>query len=218
VKRPILFFDFDNTITRGDVLDEVIERFSAAPAWREWEAEWQAGRMSTADCLALQMGNLRASPEALREFVSEASIDPAFAAIVDWARRESVEVRIVSDSFSLLIGAILARHGLSHVPVFANELDFRGDVPVARFPFRDPACPRCAHCKARHLRAIADRARIYVGDGLSDVCPALIADVVYAKDSLAADLARRGVPFRPFASLAEVLRDLHREPARLSTG
>ena len=46
-EAPAVFFDFDNTITLGDVLDTVIERFSPQATWKEWEAEWQAGRMST---------------------------------------------------------------------------------------------------------------------------------------------------------------------------
>ncbi len=50
--------------------------------------------------------------------------------------------------------------------------------------------------------------RIFVGDGLSDVCPALAADVVFAKDSLAAELARRGTPYRPFQSLTDVSKFL----------
>ena len=65
-----LFFDFDNTITLGDVLDQVIERYSESGAWRDWEAEWQAGRMSAAECLRLQMGDLRVSPEDLHGFMS----------------------------------------------------------------------------------------------------------------------------------------------------
>ena len=206
--KPIVFFDFDNTITLGDVLDTVIERFSPADTWRAWEAEWQAGRMSTRECLARQMGGLRASWPQLQAAMSGVAIDPAFAPLAAWAKERDIEVRIVSDNFSPLIHEILRHHGLDHVPIFANELVFDGDRVEARFPFADPACPRCAHCKAVHLRAITDRTRIYVGDGLSDVCPALIADVVFAKDSLAREMAHRGLPFRPFASLEEVSRFL----------
>jgi 2-hydroxy-3-keto-5-methylthiopentenyl-1-phosphate phosphatase len=43
-RRPALFFDFDNTLTAGDVLDKVIEAFSPDDAWRLWESEWDGGR------------------------------------------------------------------------------------------------------------------------------------------------------------------------------
>jgi 2-hydroxy-3-keto-5-methylthiopentenyl-1-phosphate phosphatase len=202
---PALFFDFDNTITLGDVLDRVIERYSASESWREWEAEWQAGRISTPECLRRQVGDLRVSPGELYAFMVNVEIDPAFRRIVAWASANDADLRILSDNFSPLIHAILDHQGLSMVPVFANEFDTSTGRLEARFPFRDPACPRCAHCKAQHLRAAHRRPRIFVGDGLSDVCPSLIADIVFAKDSLATDLERRGVPFRPYHALDDVL-------------
>ena len=93
-----------------------------------------------------------------------------------------------------------------------GELDYRDGRFVPRFPFRDPACPRCAHCKARHLRATTTRPRVYIGDGLSDLCPARVAEIVFAKDSLADALGREGISFFPFSRLTDVhrhLRDLH---------
>ncbi len=215
---PALFFDFDNTITVGDVLDEVIARYSATDEWRDWETEWQAGRMSTMECLRRQVDNVRVSRNDLLFFVSGALIDPEFTNIVRWAASNGIELAIVSDSFSMLIREILHRRGLPELPVYANELAFSNDRPEARFPFRDPDCARCAHCKAQHLRRSVGRTRIYVGDGLSDVCPALIADVVFAKDSLARELKQRGVPFRPFRALGDVLQFLHAQYGNVSGG
>jgi 2-hydroxy-3-keto-5-methylthiopentenyl-1-phosphate phosphatase len=206
--EPAIFLDFDNTVTVGDVLDRVIERYSASEAWRDWEREWQAGRMSTPECLDRQIGDLRVSPEELNRFMSEVEIDPGFARMLAWATARGAELSILSDNFSSLINAILDHQGMPTVPVIANDLVFRAGRLSARFPFRDPACPRCAHCKAQHLRAVAGRFRIYVGDGLSDVCPSLVADIVFAKHSLAAELSRRGVPYRPYRALDDVLRYL----------
>ena len=204
--KPILFLDFDNTITKGDVLDRVIERYSASEQWREWEAAWTQGRISTHECLERQMGDLRVARDDLMAFMDTIELDPGFAKMVAWARANDVELRIVSDNFVPLIEEILRHRGIAGVPVFANALGFRGDRVEASFPFRDPACPRCAHCKAVHLRPITDRSRVYVGDGLSDLCPALIADRVFAKDCLARELAKRGKAFEPFADLGAVLQ------------
>lgn len=206
--KPVLFLDFDNTITRGDVLDAVIERFSPNERWREWEQSWREGRLSTQECLRQQMANLRLSAPELLDFISTTVIDPYFASIVDWSASEQVQLTIVSDSFSVLIQAILRNNGVKAVPVLANELVFSGDRVEAIFPYRDPSCPRCAHCKGQHLRRASNLNRIFVGDGLSDICPALNADVVFAKDSLAEYLAERGVPFSPFSSLQPVLQFL----------
>lgn len=212
--RPAVFIDFDNTITKGDVLDEVIERFSPTQEWREWEAEWKAGNMSTPECLRRQVGGLRASMAELMAAVSDVEVDPAFVPLLRWAKGEGIEVQVLSDNFAPLIAQILRRQHAPEVPVFANELAPTASGVEARFPFRDPACARCAHCKARHLKEAAGRERVYVGDGLSDVCPALVADTVFAKDSLAAELSRRGVAFRPFATLEDVWAYLRGRIAR----
>lgn len=206
---PLLFFDFDNTIALSDVLDLVIERFSRTEAWRDVESAWQAGRISTRDCLRRQIGDLRVTEEQLTNFVADVPIDPEFVNIVAWANANGAELVIVSDNASIVVRQILRHHRLSELRVFANEISFSGDRPEILFPYHDVTCPTCAHCKAQHLRQRPGLARIFVGDGLSDVCPALAADVVFAKDSLAAELARREVPYRPFHSLADVSQFLH---------
>ena len=203
---PVLFFDFDNTITSVDVLDRIIEQFSISDEWRRWEDAWVRGEISTVQCLERQMGGVRASEGELIDFVAGFQIDPHFPSIVQRAASEHIALFVVSDNFSCLVRGILSRHGLSDVPVMANVLTFDGNCPKAHFPFRSGACARCAHCKAVHFRRFQERRKIYVGDGLSDVCPALAADVVFAKDSLAGYLASHDVPFSPFASL-EVVAD-----------
>jgi 2-hydroxy-3-keto-5-methylthiopentenyl-1-phosphate phosphatase len=214
---PALFFDFDNTITRGDVLDRVIERFSMSDAWREWEAKWQQGRISTVECLTRQVRDLRVESGTLLEFVAGFEIDAHFAPIVEWAEKHGTELVIVSDNFDILIHAILDRQGLGTIPVVANALTISGDRLEPRFPWRDNACPRCAHCKARHVRDCVARPRIFVGDGLSDVCPSLIAEEVFAKGSLATALSGRFVNYRSYRHLGEVLEWLDASERQLSS-
>lgn len=207
-RHPALFLDFDNTITRGDVVDRVLERYSATEAWRFWEAEWQAGRVSTRECLERQTADLRVTFDELVHFSDGIDIDPGFGPLVAWTADHGIATSIVSDNFEVLIEAMLRRRDLPQVPIYANGLAFDGNRPRASFPFVDPACERCAHCKAQHLRRISDRRRIFAGDGLSDICPALAADVVFAKDSLSAQLQGRGRTHRRFGSLDDVLEYL----------
>jgi 2,3-diketo-5-methylthio-1-phosphopentane phosphatase len=203
-----LLLDFDNTITSGDVLDLVIERYSATDRWRQWETAWRNDRISTHECLAHQIGDLRVTLDELIRFTDEIRIDDAFAPLLSWAGANDIETSIASDNFDVVIEAMLRRRGLPDVPIYANRLTFSGDRPRAHFPFRDPTCDRCANCKAQHLRRIAGRTRVFVGDGLSDICPAKAADVVFAKDSLAAYLDSVSRPYLAFRSLADVLESL----------
>jgi 2,3-diketo-5-methylthio-1-phosphopentane phosphatase len=212
--KPALFFDFDNTLTHGDVLDELIERYSPNEAWRDWEEAWQQGRLAARDCLRLQIENMRVSRKRLLDDVARVRIDPVFAEIAGWARRRDVAVRIVSDSFLPLISRILAANGIAGIPVFANDLGFAsGERLVPSFPYYDPASACAANAKARHLAPYrASHRLVFAGDGYSDLDAALVADVVFAKSTLANELDARGVAFYPFDTLGAVLAFLESVP------
>ena len=206
--KPALFFDFDNTLTDGDVLDGVIERFSPDESWRDSENAWADGHLSAQECLRRQVGKLRVSRDVLLEYLLQVRVDPAFAAIADWAWSRQVEVFIVSDSFQPLIRHILRNNGIENVPIFANDLDFAGERLIPSFPFADPACMRSANAKARHLLPYRGHRIVFAGDGHSDLDAALAADVVFAKSTLARELAALAVRYHPFDSLDPMLRYL----------
>ncbi len=41
LKNPVVFFDFDNTITTFDVLDDMLARFSRNDNWIKLEEQWK---------------------------------------------------------------------------------------------------------------------------------------------------------------------------------
>jgi 2,3-diketo-5-methylthio-1-phosphopentane phosphatase len=214
--RPVLFFDFDNTLMEGDILDELIERYSPNEAWRDWENAWAQGHLPARDCLRLQVENMRVSRETLFGHLSRVRIDPVFVEIIEWAKPRRVGVNIVSDSFRPLILHILRGNGIDGIPVFANDLEFSAnDRLVPRFPFYDPAFERSANAKARHLTPYRGSRIIFAGDGHSDLDAALAADVVFAKSTLARELDARGVAFYPFDTLEPVLAFLETVGAAL---
>jgi 2-hydroxy-3-keto-5-methylthiopentenyl-1-phosphate phosphatase len=66
-------------------------------------------------------------------------------------------------------------------------------------------------CIEAFRRDHPDVTAVHIGNGrVSDTCGALAADVVFAKDSLADELASREVPFEPFTTLRDVIPALQR--------
>jgi len=65
----------------------------------------------------LQIENLRVTRDDLFNYLSQVRVDPAFAAIVDWAKARKVDISIVSNSFLPLIHHILLTNGIDVVPV-----------------------------------------------------------------------------------------------------
>jgi 2-hydroxy-3-keto-5-methylthiopentenyl-1-phosphate phosphatase len=58
---------------------------------------------------------------------------------------------------------------------------------------------------------------VHVGNGrVSDLCGALAADVVFAKDSLAEELGAQGIGFERFSTLHDVVEGL--EPLEAKPG
>ena len=203
-----VFIDVDNTITVGDVLDGVIQRFAADDSWRTLEKQWTEGRIGARECLDGQLRSLRASWRELSRHFEGVNLDPGFFELRRVVREEGGELTIVSDNFDLFIGHILRRNGLGDVPFHANHLELDSGRLIPSFPFGDPLCPDCAHCKKTHFAPPnRDQRRVvYIGDGRSDICPARIADTVFAKASLLTYLRKASIPCIPFASLGEVAR------------
>lgn len=205
MRNPVLCFDFDNTITEGDLLDQLVEKYSPDERWKAWEADWVRGALSARDCLKHQVEAMRVSRETLFTHLATIRIDPVFPRIVAWARARGVEVIIVSDSFGPIIDHVLQSNAVDGLPVYANTLAFAGERLWPAFPFHNPALRRSANEKTRHLAPYRGRTIVYAGDGRSDLDPALVSEVVFAKDTLAIELASRGVTFHPFATLEPVL-------------
>jgi 2-hydroxy-3-keto-5-methylthiopentenyl-1-phosphate phosphatase len=197
--RLAVLLDFDGTVAPDDPTDRLLDRF-ATPEWRAVEAEWQAGRMTSRECMQRQAVMLRATPGELDAAIGTIRIDPGFHDFVSLCRRRGVDVTIVSDGFDRVVRAVLARAGLS-VPFFANALEWQGAnrwrlcLPHARADCRAGA----ANCKCAH--GALGGACVVVGDGRSDFCMAVRARFVIAKGTLAEFCRARGlthVSFRNF--------------------
>ncbi|MGE5578073.1 MAG: phosphoserine phosphatase, partial [Syntrophothermus sp.] len=74
------------------------------------------------------------------------------------------------------------------------------------------ACGKCGSCKKRRLEQLRGPKTImvYVGDGISDLCPAQEADIVFAKAQLLSFCRRERIPCIPFEGFADVRRTLER--------
>ncbi len=182
----VVFFDFDNTITHFDVLDDIVKHFSVNRDWIAYEKAWHRKEISSKECLEGQLASLRVTKKGLLRYISKIKIDPHFSKLVIMIRREGLRPVILSDSFNFIIDAILKNNGIKGVRVFANSLRFHKNRITPVFPYRNNRCFRCAHCKKKRLlkKNIEDKILIYIGDGHSDICPAEYCDLVFAKGHL----------------------------------
>ena len=201
-----VFVDFDGTIAPVDTTDLLLERF-AAPAWREIEEEWKAGRIGSRECMVRQIDLVRATPAAMDSFIRTIEIDRGFRSFVDLFRRLGHTLVVVSDGLDRTIRTVLDRNDIN-VPYFANHLQWRGgDSWRLTFPHARSDCAALSgNCKCSFAEGRPSELNILVGDGHSDFCLAGRADLVLAKSSLLKHCGDAGLPHIAFENFGEATK------------
>ncbi|MDP3791683.1 MAG: MtnX-like HAD-IB family phosphatase [Candidatus Omnitrophota bacterium] len=201
-----VFFDFDNTITHFDVLDSIVEKFSVNKKWMAFEVAWKKGKIGSKGCLSGQLKSVRVDKARLDRYLARIKVDPYFKKIIALLKESQVKPVILSDSFSYFIKSILRNNGINGIKIYSNKIKLSGGKLVPHFPHQHENCRICGNCKTNHLpkSKFDDRVIIYIGDGLSDLCPSKNSDIVFAKGNLKKYLLREGKPFISFSSLKNV--------------
>ena len=209
--KPVVFTDFDGTITQRDVTDEILAQL-AHPSWRDVELEWTRGLIGSRECLERQIALVNTSVEDLDALIDAIPIDPDFASFHRLTHERSVPLYVLSEGFDYVIARVLKRAGMldpvrNGMQVFSSALRLEGRRLSPSFPHSSPHCEHgCGTCKAALLRRLGEGRHpvIFVGDGLSDRFAVDEADVVFAKRQLLAYCQEHGKACRPFNTFADV--------------
>ena len=221
-KSPIIFCDFDGTITQLDVTDQILAQL-AHPSWRGIEQQWMQGLIGSRECLERQIALVDAPVEELHAVIDAIAIDVDFTAFCRFARKKRLPIYILSDGFDYVIRRVLKRAGVdrhfrSGSTLFASALRIEGRRLEPSFPHGPEPCEHgCATCKAALIRRLREGRQpvIFVGDGMSDRFAVEAADVVFAKRHLLAYCRENGIACHPFDTFKDVQTTLEKllEPA-----
>jgi len=195
--------DFDGTITEEDVAELLLHEFTG-DAWLAIER--QHARIGTRETLRRQFDLVRTTRERLVAAAGRlARLDPTFPAFLAFCRQRGILLEIVSEGFDTYLDHLLRMWNLD-VPFRTNAATFHGHRIELSHPHADPTCTLCGTCKMKRvleLRASGYEVA-YVGNGISDICPALEADLVFAKadlERLCREHERAYVPYRDFSDV-----------------
>ncbi|MEW6581933.1 MAG: MtnX-like HAD-IB family phosphatase [Actinomycetota bacterium] len=212
--KPLLIAcDFDGTITCRDTLHVIVEEFGVRGVWDALEPRLRSGEMTVEEAMTEQFAAVRATaPQVLAAVRRDAPVRRGFPELVAWARAEGHRVVVLSSGFRTVIEAVLGDAGVGDLAVHSNDVLFGADGCTLVWADRGDPCPLCGRpCKRHDLAAHrGPEPVVYVGDGVSDRCAARAADLVFARDGLAAHLGDEGVPFVPFDDFDDVRRELVR--------
>ena len=201
-----VFIDFDNTITTLNIFDDMLKRFSDDESWRQFEREWENGRIGSRECLSRQLECLKLTKDSLDKYLSTVKLDPYFKKLAEFLKSRNIPLIVLSDNFDYILKRILKNNHVRGLSIYANKLRFVKGKLTPSFPFADKDCRVCAHCKIKNLLAnkAGDPIIIYIGDGQSDICPAKSADIVFAKSHLLSYFKEKKIDCYEFGSLKDV--------------
>lgn len=204
----VLCLDFDDTIVLDNTARQLFERF-AAPAWRDAQDAYRAGRLTVEQFNAAALSEIEAPLADLQAFVRESvRVRDGFLELVDWAHWHGWLVMVVSNGFDLYVNPVLDDLGLDRVARHAGRARFDYRWRVTYFSPRGVELQdgfKLSYAAA--LKAAGDFV-VYAGDGASDVPAAKLASAVFARDTLLDSLGPaypRLFPFETFADITSVL-------------
>lgn len=208
-----IFLDFDGTITKNDVGEEIFNKFLNKEIVNKIVEDLLSDRISSRECWeklceaapAIQKNDLD-------DFILSQEVDPTLQRFVEFCDGHSLELFILSDGFDYYIDKILARENLNQLKVYSNKLilDNNGKLlPV--FPYYNADCRSTANCKRNHIieNSGEEDYTIFIGDGNSDKDPIQYVDFIFAKDDLLKFCEVNRITYFPFKNFNDIIDRLN---------
>ena len=225
-KPPAVLCDFDDTTAVENVASLILSRFSDNGRWEELRQAHREKRIGLREYQERAFRAVTATRDDMQAHVKErATLRPHFKDLWSYCRSRSVPIAIVTVGLDFYVDALLEREGLLEIPRYSVETEFTPQGIAYRYPHpwesaggsSEEQCRLFGNCKCRALMEHRRRgyAILYVGDGRSDLCPASIADRVFAHGPLAELMDERRMtysPFRDFRDMLDALRAMERPP------
>ncbi len=206
-EKPIIYCDFDGTITLKDTLVHILDTFGS-PDWRDIELRVKSGEIGCATSLVEEFNTFHGSWEDVQHsLLNNINIDTTFLTFLSFCRENDIEFIVLSGGFSRFIDLIFSKEGVDGVQYFSNEIFFNGNKAELNYPYFNQECGSCGHCKSSHVRLSKHKRFfpiIYIGDGTTDRCPVKEADLVFAKDSLARYCTRNDISFIEWKTFGDI--------------
>ncbi len=209
-EKLAVLVDFDGTMTTEDTNDKLVSVYGNENTDREIR-KFREGKLSFPRYFQAIMSELRLTEEEYIKFLlEEIEISPGFLEFYKKTKKKNIPLGIVSGGFQNGIVPFLEKHGIEDVEIFANELVFQGNKPHIKFRNgQDTHCcdeGPCGNCKINHYYNYKEKRDevIFVGDGVTDMPLANVAEIVFAKDSLAEYMDKRNIEYIPYEDFNDI--------------
>ncbi|MFK2825949.1 2-hydroxy-3-keto-5-methylthiopentenyl-1-phosphate phosphatase [Bacillus sp. B190/17] len=215
LKKPIIFCDFDGTVTKKDNIISIMKQF-APPEWEKLKDDVLSQSISIQEGVGKMFQLLPSSlKQEIVDFVLEtAEIRDGFNDFVRYTKEQNIPLYIVSGGIDFFVKPMLQPFE-SITGLYCNEGDFSGENIHIHWPHAcDEKCPNqnCGCCKPSIIRALSsgDTHSIVIGDSVTDLQAAKIADTVIARDYLSEKCETLSIPYQPFDTFYDCIEILEK--------
>jgi len=187
-KQFKIFLDFDGTITKNDVGEEIFRKFLDESIVKKIVDDLIADKISSRQCweILCESASILNKTD-FDDFILTQEIDPTLHRFVKYGEAKSFQLFVLSDGFDYYIDKILKRENLNQLKVFSNKLILTDDGKlIPSFPYYNADCRSSSNCKRNHIleNSGEDDYTVFIGDGNSDNDAIQYVDFIFAKDDL----------------------------------
>ncbi|MGM0753560.1 MAG: 2-hydroxy-3-keto-5-methylthiopentenyl-1-phosphate phosphatase [Bacillota bacterium] len=209
--HPIIFCDFDGTITETDNIISLMKSF-APPKWEGIKEDILSQSMSIKEGVSKLFSLIPSSQkdEMIQYLLDTAVIREGFKEFVEYTKDNEIPLYIVSGGIDFFVHPLLNEYGPFN-GVFCNEANFDDSTVTIHWPHPcDDHCDSkgCGCCKPSILRTLSlkeDTEVIVIGDSVTDIEMAKLGDTVLARDYLARMCEEKGIPYLPFETFHDCM-------------
>jgi 2-hydroxy-3-keto-5-methylthiopentenyl-1-phosphate phosphatase len=201
--------DFDGTLTEEDVSFALLDTFSQGD-WREWFEQYREHKISVGEFNTRAFAMVKATrAEMLKVAREKVRLRAGLHELIGYCRRQGFRFVIVSNGLDFYITTILKDAGLVDIEVHAAKTHFyRGGLKVQYIG--PDNIPLLSDFKEAYTRVFLRQGYrlICIGNGPSDIAPAVHAHHVFARDGMLDACKETGLECTPFDDLNDIVRGL----------
>lgn len=210
--KPIIFCDFDGTVTNSDNIISIMKKFAPA-GWEELKDGVLQQKISISagvgEMFSLLDSDLK--KDIIQYVKDTAGIRPGFRDFVEFTKELDIPLYIVSGGMDFFIEPLL-NDILPSDFVYCNSAHFDQDKIMIEWPHTcDAHCKNeCGCCKPTIMRKLSatDTFKLVIGDSVTDFEAAKQADFVIARDRLLEMCRTEDIPHQGFETFYDVINIL----------
>ncbi|MCP1124954.1 2-hydroxy-3-keto-5-methylthiopentenyl-1-phosphate phosphatase [Bacillus sp. 3103sda1] len=207
-----IFCDFDGTITNNDNIVAIMEKF-APPEAETIKQQILSQKLSIQEGVGKLFSLLPTSLQnEITTFIKKtAVIRSGFEEFVQFVQTKNISLHIISGGMDFFVYPLLEEL-IDSNQIYCNATDFSGKTVQVNWPYPcDEHCENeCGLCKSTLIRNLSSQNdfKIIIGDSITDLQAAKLADKVFARDFLITKCKEHHISYTPFETFHDIQNEV----------